>query len=397
MSQSKSQELIIVKAISEMVIPDDIFENSQFKEVITNYKDSQDKVNSNLEKQRTTRKAVEDGSFFGNLIKGRNSALKDAQLDLNYSLGELTKQSSELILFNTAISKVLVSQQNILHSQQDVLQKQASEIEIQNTKINDSQIKIGEAQKRIEEAHAGLLKALKISDHQAIKLIDCADRLELAEQKMELSNRDLERSVEARIFACDRRSESIKSEVDEALCSYRKEAAVRFEAFSAEHNSAIEGLTGQFSNFELKIHTESEIRKQAVTSVVEEFNQRIDELQNEQEVSDKKLLSELESAKESFVSQIESLSLSLDKRDAESKQRIYELKNEQEVSDKKLLSELESTKESFVSQIESLSLSLDKRDAEFSEKNKRFFYFSVSAMIVAAISLTASVYIYLSA
>ncbi len=94
MSQSKSQELIIVKAISEMVIPDEIFENSQFKEVITNYKDSQDKVNSSLNTLESARKAVEEGNFFGNLIKRRKGVLQNAQLNLNVSLGVIPTTKS---------------------------------------------------------------------------------------------------------------------------------------------------------------------------------------------------------------------------------------------------------------------------------------------------------------
>ncbi len=263
---------------------------------------------------------------------------------------ELTRQSSELILFNTAISKVLVSQQNILHSQQDLLQKQASEIENQNRKIEENQVSISDAQKRIDEAHAGLLKAIGISDQQAIKLIDCAERLESAEQKMELSNQELERSVVTRIVACEGRAESIKAEVDEALYNYRQEAAIRLEALSTECNSAIEGLRSQLSNFELKINAESEARKLAVTSVAQEFNRQIDELRSEQAVGNKKLLSELESA--------------------------------QDLS---------------ASQITALASSFDKRELDAAEKHKKLLYSSISALIVSVLSLATSVYVSLGA
>ncbi|EKF9936234.1 hypothetical protein O1D55_002394 [Vibrio cholerae] len=349
MDDNKNQELIIVNAISQMVIPTEIFEKSEFKQAINDFNSAQESVQKSLDSVEGKRKAVKEGSSLGNWWNDRNAALQDAQLDLNKSIGLLTKQSSDLILFNTAISKVLVSQQKVLHEQQELLQKQASELASQNTCIEKQQVDLSEQQKRLLEVNKGLLEAKGITKEHAEKLVDCVKRVETAEKKMELSNQKLERSVSARIIACEGHAESIKAEVDVTLYSYRQDAAVRFEAFSAECNSAFESLRSQFSNFELKINAESEVTKQAVTSVVEEFNQRIDELQNEHEVSDKKLLSELES-----------------------------------------------TKESFVSQIASLSLSLDKRNAEFSEKNKSSFYFSVSAIIFAAISLTASVYLYLS-
>ncbi|MGL5486907.1 MAG: hypothetical protein ACRDC6_11545 [Shewanella sp.] len=444
MDDNKNQELIIVNAISQMVIPTEIFEKSEFKQAINDFKSAQESVQKSLDSVEYKRKAVDAGSSLGNWWNNRNSELRDAQLDLNKSMGLLTKQSSDLILFNTAISKVLVSQQKVLHEQQELLKKQASELASQNTRILKQQKDQSEQQKKLLEVNKGLLEAKGITKEHAEKLVGCVRRVEIAEHKMEISNQELERSILARIIACEGHAESIKEEVDVTLCSYGQDAAVRFEEFSIECNSALESLRGQLSNFELKINSESEVTKQVVTSVVEEFNQRIDELKNElvaidkklsselvaakenfvskiellslsfdkrnaetkqridelqseQEVSDKKLRFELGAVKEYFVSQIELLSLNFDKRDTETKQLIDELQNEQEVSDKKLRFELGAAKEYFVSQIESLSLSLDKRDAEFSGKNKMLFYFTVAAMIVSAISLIASVYLYLSA
>lgn len=118
MEPNKNQELIIVNAISQMVIPSDIFEKSEFKEVIANFKDAQNEVTSSLDAVKSASNAVKDGNFLGNWIHNRKDKLQEAQLDLNKSVGLLTKQSSDLILFNTAISKVLVSQQKVLHQQQ---------------------------------------------------------------------------------------------------------------------------------------------------------------------------------------------------------------------------------------------------------------------------------------
>lgn len=350
MDSNKKQELIIVNAISQMVIPSDVFENSEFKEIISNFKEAQNKVGASLNDVESARRSVKEGNAIGNWWYDRKDKLQDAQLDLNKSVGLLTKQSSDLILFNTAISKVLVSQQNVLHEQQEMLRAQAGELAAQNKSIKEHQIKLSTQQEEIVKANDGLLEAKGLTREQAEKLVGCVKRVEAAEQKMELSNRELERSVVAGIVACEERAESIKAEVDEALYNYRQEAAVRLEALSTEYNSAIEGLRNQISNFELKINAESEVRKLAVASVAEGFNQRIDELQNEQAVTDKKLISELESAKESFALQIASISSNFDKHQAES-----------------------------------------------AEKSKRLLYFSVSTLIVSGLSLAASAYVYLSA
>ncbi len=350
MDTSKKQELIIVNAISQMVIPSDVFENSEFKEIISNFKDAQSKVGSSLKDVEAARKNVKDGNMLGNWWHNRKDKLQDAQLDLNKSVGLLTKQSSDLILFNTAISKVLVSQQNVLHEQQEMLRAQAGELAAQNKSIKEHQIKLSAQQEEIVKANDGLLEAKGLTREQAEKLVGCVKRVEAAEQKMELSNQELERSVVDRIVACEERAESFKTEVDEAHYNYRQEVAVRLEGVSAECNSAIEGLTGQFSNFELKIHAESEVMKLAVTSMAEELNQRIVTLQNEQAVSDKKLLSELESAKEMSTSQITAL-----------------------------------------------ASSFDKREFAAAEKHQKVLYFSISALIVSVLSLVASVYFSLGA
>lgn len=241
------------------------------------------------------------------------------------------------------------TQQKVLHEQQGFLQQQAAELASQNKLIENQQVELSEQQKRLLEVNEGLLEAKGITREHAEKLVGCVKRVETAEQKMELSNLELERSVVARIVACERLAESIKVEVDDEIYSYRQETAVRLEALSTECNSAIEDLRNQSSNFELKIHAEYELTKQAVTLAAEKFNQRI-----------------------------------------------YELQNEQEVSDKQILSELGAARESFESQIASISLSLDKRDAAFEVKNKNLLYFSVSALITSGLSLAASAYVYLN-
>ncbi|WP_278403855.1 hypothetical protein [Pseudoalteromonas ruthenica] len=350
MDDNKNQELIIVNAISQMVIPTEIFEKSEFKQAINDFKSAQESVQNSLDSVESKRKIEKEGSYIGNWWNNRNEELRDAQLDLNKSIGLLTKQSSDLILFNTAISKVLVSQQKILQEQQELLQKQAAELASQNKCIEKQQVDLSEQQERLLGVNKGLLEAKGITREHAEKLVGCVSRVEIAEQKMELSNQELERSVAACIVAYEERAESLKAAVEDALYNYRQEAAVKLEALNTECNSAIEGLRGQLSNFELKINAESDVRKRAVTSVAQEFNQRIDELHNELEVSHKKLRAELESARESFVSQFTSL-----------------------------------------------SLVIDKRDSEFSQKNKRLLYFSVTTLIVSALSLSVSAYVYFSA
>ena len=61
--------------------------------------------------------------------------MQDAQLDLNKSIGRLTQTSSQLLIVNTAISKVLNDQQHILLEQQNMLKSQADTLGEQNNQI----------------------------------------------------------------------------------------------------------------------------------------------------------------------------------------------------------------------------------------------------------------------
>lgn len=63
------------------------------------------------------------------------------------AIGTLTTQSSTLIVFNTAISKVLLEQQKILNEQQEELKQQASRIQIQNKYIQENQDELAKANK----------------------------------------------------------------------------------------------------------------------------------------------------------------------------------------------------------------------------------------------------------
>jgi hypothetical protein len=70
-----------------------------------------------------------------NWLYDRDDKVQDAQLDLNKSIGRLTQTSSQLLIVNTAISKVLNDQQHILLEQQTMLKSQADTLGEQNNQI----------------------------------------------------------------------------------------------------------------------------------------------------------------------------------------------------------------------------------------------------------------------
>src|SRR5690606_9176297 len=123
-----------------------------------------------LERARSEQK---NGNAITNWWNDRNDAVQDAQIDLNRSIGTLTEKTSQLLIVNTAISKVLHDQQGILLQQQDQLQQQASTLQEQNNQILDQQKALERQQQEINAANKGLMEAKGISQEQAQKLVGC--------------------------------------------------------------------------------------------------------------------------------------------------------------------------------------------------------------------------------
>ena len=176
---------LIVETISNVNLPQNILNEVNIKELITNIHQSQKDINKNKKNLEDAKAAYQEGNFIGNFWYNREDAIREAREDLSIAIGNLTSQSSTLIVFNTAISKVLLEQQKILNEQQEELKQQASRIQMQNKYIQKNQDELAKAneklieqQKRINEANQGLMEAKGISQEQAMKLINIVQRTE---------------------------------------------------------------------------------------------------------------------------------------------------------------------------------------------------------------------------
>ena len=199
MAQSKSasrQELQIVEAFSSAIVPERIIRESNIKELIKGMTAAQASVQSTTTKLERARKEQKDGNALTNWWNNRSDAVQDAQIDLNRSIGDLTEKSSQLLIVNTAISKVLHDQQGILLQQQKELQRQADTLEEQNAQILHQQQALAKQQREINAANKGLMEAKGISQEQAQKLVGCVTLVTEAEKRIDVANEKLSRSVE---------------------------------------------------------------------------------------------------------------------------------------------------------------------------------------------------------
>ncbi|THG82312.1 hypothetical protein E5198_09405 [Pseudomonas sp. A-1] len=246
MGSFDEKSLVVVNAFSKVDIPKDVFESSKLHELVSGIQSDRKTVISDVERIERLRREVSDGNFVSNLVKGRKGKLQDAQLDLNSSIGSLTERSSQLLVLNTAISKLLMDQQEMLIRQQKSLEKQAAEIEKQNKEIAEHQRALSEQQDKTDKVTKGLLELTDLTSEQAVQLIDCVDRVETAEARLEHANRelrvDLENRFEDAVSVCLKRLKEIS---DGLSGDYSKLSQTLRSELQSSLRSADEKLSAQ--------------------------------------------------------------------------------------------------------------------------------------------------------
>lgn len=199
MNPQASQELIIVQAVASMELPRDLNSLGHVGTLVKRIGEEGKSLRYKADTLERARQAKRDGNILGNLIKGRQEAMEDAQMDLNRAIGNLTASTSELLVINTALSKVLHIQQETLHDQQIVLEGQADEIREQNVQILQQQEEQERQQEEIIRVNAGILEAKGLTQEQALKLVGCVERVTQVEQALKLEVQRLQLDMEERL------------------------------------------------------------------------------------------------------------------------------------------------------------------------------------------------------
>ncbi|MDC7698314.1 hypothetical protein [Vogesella indigofera] len=196
MTALHKQELQIIQAFSSVDVPERIIRDSNIKDLIHGMTAEQEAVQSDAKRLERLRQEKKNGNFIGNWWNDRDDKVQDAQIDLNKSIGRLTQKSSQLLIVNTAISKVLNDQQHILLEQQNILKRQTDTLEEQNHKILEQQKLLEKQQQDINKANQGLMEAKGITQEQAHKLVGCVVRVTEAEKKIDVANEALRIALE---------------------------------------------------------------------------------------------------------------------------------------------------------------------------------------------------------
>ncbi len=230
-----TQEQQIVQAFSSIDIPEKIFRESKVKELIQEINTESNNTGIKNRHLERLRKEKSDNGFVSNWWNGQDDRIQEAQLELSTTIGKLTQKSTQLLVVNTAISKVLSDQQNLLLQQQAMLKEQADKLEKQNQQILDQQIQLGQQQEAINAANQGLMEAKGLTQQQAQKLIGCVERVTEAEERMDAANQALRSDVEHDLSEFSRQyQESLSSGFDKLHQRQSKNEKILIDAFSTQ-------------------------------------------------------------------------------------------------------------------------------------------------------------------
>lgn len=199
MSSLTGKEVQIVNALSSADLPENIIGESCVKQLISAVVNAQQETNKAASSLEAARVIKNSSNFFSNWWNNTEDSIKDAQLRLSTTVANLNRHSSQLLIFNTAISKVLCDQQDVLLRQQRILEEQAEQLKQQNLGILMQQKALEEQQIEIAKANQGLLEAKGVTAEQARNLVDCVQRVEAAEERISQLHSNLLSAIDARL------------------------------------------------------------------------------------------------------------------------------------------------------------------------------------------------------
>lgn len=257
MNALNKQELQLIEVFSSVSIPEKIIRDSNIKELIQGMLAEQKAVETNATQLERLRREKKEGNFLGNWWDDRGDKIQDAQLDLNQTIARLTEKSSQLLIVNTAISKVLTDQQRILLEQQNILKQQTNTLEQQNRKILEQQNRLEKQQQDINKANQGLLEAKGITQEQAQQLVGCVKLVKEAENRISGANQALRSDVE----------QSLHDSVERCLGRLNSGFAEQEQRYEAFEQQVINGFSTQAQRAKEtleQITAESALRKSAI-------------------------------------------------------------------------------------------------------------------------------------
>lgn len=264
--------LQIVRALSVADVPQKVVDESNIEDLIAAMLVDKETVadsNSRLERLRQEKK---EGNRITNWWGDLDEKVQEAHLDLNRAIGRLTQKSSQLLVVNTAMSRVLSDQQVILLKQQEVLLQQAQELKQQDEKILEQQTQLAEQQRQLNAANQGLMEAKGVTQEQAIKLVGCVTRVTEAESKIDAANEALRSALvnemQCVVAQCDERVGGALVELRSAQQDFERRQGETTQTWSTRVRDALGELATLSEAFRLDVAAQLQSHIQATTTAL---------------------------------------------------------------------------------------------------------------------------------
>jgi hypothetical protein len=166
-----TESLTIVEAMAELEIPQSSFASGRLTELVMSIKKDKDDTDSQLSKIGSLENEKINQSWYKkaahlvtyNLFGDIDSEIKDEKLRLTQNIAELAKRSVDLLLVNTALSKVVCAQQKTLLEQQFKLEETANLMKSENISIFEKQKIFEETQELSHQSIKDILLEVKAS------------------------------------------------------------------------------------------------------------------------------------------------------------------------------------------------------------------------------------------
>lgn len=269
---NNAHELQVVQAFSSLTIPEQIVRDSNIRELIKDMIADTSSVKDESQRLKELRQEKKDGNFISNWWNDRDEKVQGAQLDLNQAMGRLTQRSSQLLVVNTAISKVLSDQQILLLKQQEQLEEQAHGLKLQNEKILKQQELLAEQQIELNKANQGLMEAKGVTQEQAIMLVGCVTRVTEAENKIDAANEKLhsalKNDMQDVVTQCDKRFGEGLVELRSLQQNFEQRQDQVTHTLSIQVRDALEQLASNSEAFRLDVTAQLQTHMQATLSAL---------------------------------------------------------------------------------------------------------------------------------
>lgn len=171
MSSITDEELRIIEALSSVNIPDEVFRNSNISYLVDDMIKDQTAVDLNSKKLAQSFLSNQEEGVVSQGVEANISPLQEKSTHLKELIENLEKKSSQLLIINITLSKVINDQQKNLLSQKNQLIEQQQQVDTFGQRLVETETIVKKQTKELADFSLQLLKNEKKIEDSSNALI----------------------------------------------------------------------------------------------------------------------------------------------------------------------------------------------------------------------------------